>query len=322
MDDVHFWMDYGFITESMKQYSGGIAPTNEYSQMMSAMSGMTDILYSDTYLSMGLNFEDGRMAMRSQLFFNEDMKQFYRRSLDTKFNKKFLRYVKGGDEMFGYFYLNYNIKNTIEETKSLLYKLFDATPQYGQAAADAMKIIGIFIDEEAVGNLLKGDLMVSVSGMQTVEVATKTYEYDADYNYVEKDTVMMQTMPVFTALASYGNGKDIQKFIDLGLHSNVLVQEGQILSVGGAGHGWPAVLAGEARRHVDFHQQPVPDAAEPGERFWQKTAFAQKPQEAALRKRLGGLLEHPEHHPGSGGRPSGQQHRPDGLHEQPRQGVL
>ncbi|GEM_PF-3080121 len=229
-DDVHVWMDYGLFMDNMNLSQqagmGGMVPGDPFSQAMSAMGGMMDVFYGDTYLSFGLNFENGRMAIRSQMFFNEDMKRFYTKALDTKFNKKFLRYVKGGDEMFGYFYLNYNIKNTIEEGKALLYKIFEATPQYGEMAADAMKILGIFIDEEAIGNLLKGDLMVAVSGIQTVAVTTQTYDYDEDFNFTTKDTTMMQEMPVFTALASYGNSKDIQKFLDLGLHSKLLTREG------------------------------------------------------------------------------------------------
>ncbi|MBI5915670.1 MAG: DUF4836 family protein [Bacteroidetes bacterium] len=227
-NDVHLWVDYGFFSESMQtmqQLPGGMAGTG-MPQMMAGMNGFMDVFYGDTYVSMGLNFEDGKMAIRSQLFFNEDIRRFYQRSLDVKFNKKFLRYVKGGDGMFGYFYVNYNVKNMIDEGKALMYKIFDATPQYGEMASDAMKILGIFIDEEAIGNLLKGDLLVSVSGMQQVQVTTKTYEYDADFNFTEKDTTMTKNLPIFTALASYGSGRDIQKFIDLGVHSKVLVPEG------------------------------------------------------------------------------------------------
>lgn len=227
-NDLHFWMDYSFFRESMTSMQAaslGMGAADSYQKMISAMGGMMDVFYGDTYLSMGLNFEDGRMAVRSQMFFNDDLKRFYSRALDTKFNKKFLHYVKGGDEMFGYFYLNYNIKNTIEESKTLLYKIFEATPQYGEAAADAMKILGIFIDEDAVGNLLKGDLMLAVSGIQTVETTIQTYDYDADFNYTPRDTTVMKQVPIFTALASYGNGKDIQKFIDLGIHSKVLTPE-------------------------------------------------------------------------------------------------
>jgi hypothetical protein len=167
------------------------------------------------------------MAMSNQVFFNEEMQRFYQQVFKVKFNKKFLRYVKGGDQLFGYFYMNYNVKNTIEEGKSLMYKILDATPQYGDMAKDAMQILGIFIDEDAIGNLVKGDLMFSVSGLQSLEMKQKIYDYDSDFNFIEKDTVMLKTVPVFTTLASYGNEKDIMKFVNLGVHSGALKKEGQ-----------------------------------------------------------------------------------------------
>lgn len=225
--DVHFWMDYALITDAMgKGNSLAMGMGSEYMQAMSMMTGFMEVFYADTYFSMGLNFENGKMAMRSSLFFNEDMKKLYQGMFDVKFNKKLLRYVKGGDQLFGYYYMNFNIKKTIEEGKGLMYKLFDATPQYGEMAADVMQILGIVIDEDAIAKVMKGDMLLTVSGLQTVAVTSKTYEFDADFNYVEKDTVMMKTLPVMTILASYGSEKDVKKFINLGLHSKVLTQEG------------------------------------------------------------------------------------------------
>lgn len=225
--DFHVWMDYGFFVEMMnEQRLSGMGLAGKYHQVMTMMQAFSEVFYADTYLSMSLNFEAGKMSLRSELFFNEELRGLYQGMFDVKFNKKFLRYVKGGNQLFGYFYLNYNIEKTIEEGKGLMYKLFEATPEYGEAAADAMKILGIIIDEEAIGKLLRGDLLVSVSGLQTVPVKTTIYDFDEDFNYIPKDTTVLKTLPVFTAMLSYGNGKDIQKFIDLGLHSNVLVQEG------------------------------------------------------------------------------------------------
>ena len=60
---------------------------------------------------MGLNFKDGKMAISSEMFVNNEIKPFYQGVFDAKFNKKFLRYINGGDQLFGYFYMNYNIKN-------------------------------------------------------------------------------------------------------------------------------------------------------------------------------------------------------------------
>jgi hypothetical protein len=227
--DVHFWMDYDLIfSEAMKgagQYRTGMGP--DVDSYMKAMMAFFEIFYADTYFSLGLNFENGKMAMSNQLFFNDDMQRFYQQVFKVKFNKKFLRYVKGGDQLFGYLYMNYNVENTIQEGKSLMYKVLDATPQYGDLARDAMQILGIFIDEDAIGKLMKGDLLLSVSGMQSLEMKQKIYDYDADFNLIEKDTVMLKTIPVFTALASYGNEKDIMKFVNLGMHAGALKKEGR-----------------------------------------------------------------------------------------------
>lgn len=225
--DLHFWMDYDYFLSEYKENMsiGGMSDdkTEPYKRMA------TDFvyeIYGGSYLSWGLSFEEGKMALRTQQFFNQKVGNFHQKIKKVKFNKKFFRYVEGGSDMFGYAYFNVNIKNAIEEGRSVMHNFLRSNPDGGLAASDAMKILGIFIDEEAIGNLFRGDLMVSFSGMQTVEVTEKTYDFDDDFNYVEKDTTIKKEIPNLTALATFGNRKDIQKFIDLGIHSEVLKRDG------------------------------------------------------------------------------------------------
>ena len=226
--DVHFWVDYAYFLDAIKGGSNSFGMVgSEAAMIMQGMHGVMDVFYSDTYVSMGLNFQDGKMAIKSEMFVNKDMQRFYKSAMDAKLNKKLLRFVEGGDKLFGYYFFNLNIKNSIEEGKTLMHKMLQATPEYGQMADDAMKILGIFIDEEAVANLLKGDLLLAVSGMKMMEVTETTYDYDEDFNYTTKDTTVIKNLPIITMLASYGNEKDIMKFVDLGLHSKVIQREGQ-----------------------------------------------------------------------------------------------
>jgi len=231
--DFHIWMDYGTLMDyfNHQQSTGMAAINNELQKAMAMMQGFMEIFYADTYFSMGLNFENGKMAVQSKMFFNEEMKPFYKGVYDVKFNRKFLRYVKGDDKLFGYYYINFNLKNAIHEGKDLVYKLLDATPAYGNLASDALKILGIFIDEDAIANLLKGDLLLAVPGMQTTLVNTKIYDMDEEFNTVEKDTVMLKTMPIVTALLSYGSEKDVMKFVNLGVHAEVLKPQGRYYSM-------------------------------------------------------------------------------------------
>lgn len=224
--DVHTWVDYSYFLDAMKGGSGSFGMAgSETAMMMQSMTGMMDVFYSDAFLSMGLNFQDGKMVISTDMFFNQDMMRFYKGALDAKFNKKFLRYVDGGDQLFGYYYFNLNVKKSIDEGKALMHKALLSTPQFGQMADDAMKILGIFIDEDAIANLMKGDLLLSVSGMKMMEFTQTTYDFDDDFNMIPKDTTVVKKMPVVTMLASYGSQEDIMKFIDLGIHSEVIKRE-------------------------------------------------------------------------------------------------
>lgn len=230
--DIHFWMDYTFFLDALQNGGSPYGMVgSEMAMAMEAMQGMGDIFYSNSNVSMGLNFQNGKMAINSEMFMNDDMMNFYRNALDAKFNKKFLRYIEGGDQMFGYFFMNYNLKKSIDEGKVLMHKALQAMPGYGQMADDAMKILGIFIDEDAIADLWKGDLMLAVSGMKMMEMTEQTFEYDEDFNFITKDTTVIKKMPVVTMLASYGNEKDVMKFVDLGLHAGVILPVGNYYKI-------------------------------------------------------------------------------------------
>ncbi len=231
--DLHFWMDYNFFLEAMQDNNGAYGMLgSEMAMAMDAMQGASDILYSNSNVSMALNFQNGKIGISSEMFVNEDMKKFYNGALDAKFNKKFLRYIEGGDQMFGYFFMNYSMKNSIEEGKTLMHKALKEMPEFGQMADDAMSILGIFIDEDAIANLWKGDLLIAVSGTKMMEVTEQTFEYDEDFNLITKDTTVIKKLPIITALASYGNEKNVMKFVKLGVHSKVIEQLGNYYKIG------------------------------------------------------------------------------------------
>ena len=230
--DVHFWMNYRkFMQFYDSFYSNSMdLLDHDVQQFLQFLMPATELFYNDTYVSLSGNLKNGLMELNSKVFYNEDIASFYKKALDAKFNKRMLRYVKGDEDLFGYFFINMNIKNSIDEGKKLLYKVLDNTPEYGQVAKDAVKILGIVIDEEAIGNVLKGDLMLAVSGLQATPVTTKTYKYDEDFNMIAKDSTIMLDLPVVTLLMSYGSKNDLMKFINLGVHSQVLQDEGRYWS--------------------------------------------------------------------------------------------
>ncbi|MFQ5448442.1 MAG: DUF4836 family protein, partial [Saprospiraceae bacterium] len=120
--DFHLWMDYSYLLEyfNPQRSMGMMSMDNEFQKAMAMMQSFMEIFYAGTYLSMGMNFENGRIAIQSEMFFNEEMRSLYQGIYDVKLNKNFLRYVKGDGQLFGYFYMNYNLKKAIDEGKNLV----------------------------------------------------------------------------------------------------------------------------------------------------------------------------------------------------------
>jgi len=231
--DMHLWMNYdwfmGLYSNSFSRQMGMV--DRDAQKIANVIMPMLEMFYADTYISFSGNFKDGMMEFKSNMFYNEDITTFYKKAFDTKLNKRMLRYVKDDGELFGYYYMNLSIENSIEEGKKLLYKVLDNTPEYGNLAKDAVKILGIIIDEKAIGNVLKGDVMLAISGMQSMPVTQKTYDFDEDFNMITKDTTVLQDLPIVTMLMSYGSKNDLMKFIDLGVHSGALQQQGRYYAV-------------------------------------------------------------------------------------------
>ena len=67
-------------------------------------------------------------------------------------------------------------------------------------------------------NLLKGDMVMAVTGMREFNV-TKT-QYDEDFNRVEVNS--KQKLPEFLAMMSYGSESDIMQFVKMGVDAGML----------------------------------------------------------------------------------------------------
>jgi Domain of unknown function (DUF4836) len=208
--DANLWLDYlsfyNTYVESMGDYAGDEAAM--LAEMMGAM-------YEGTYLSIGLNFDAGAVNFNMDSYTNAKMLKFYRESTDAKFNKKFHKYVPS-ENLMGYWSFNINVENTVEGYKDLFRPMLNSIPMYGSMANDAIDIMDIFIDEEAIYDLWKGDAFFAVTGLKDFEKTITTYEYDDEFNKTETQKTVTQKLPEFIMMSSYGNEENVRKFLDLG----------------------------------------------------------------------------------------------------------
>ncbi|MFT4759956.1 MAG: hypothetical protein ACI9XO_001984 [Paraglaciecola sp.] len=227
-NDMHVWLDYAFVMEMIQEQQGeatGFMDDNA-KMGMEMMQTLMGSMYDDAYLSIGMNFNDGRWVLDASQYMNPKLTKMMTGTFDSKYNKKMVKHLRG-DELLGIYHINMNMEKMVDGYKELAKDIATEVPMYGSMVESALEIIGIFIDEKGISNVFNGDMIFAVTGMQSVTRMETVVEYDDNFNPTETEQEVTSEIPEMTFMMSYGNEKDIMKFVRLGAKASVLQQAGQ-----------------------------------------------------------------------------------------------
>ena len=217
------WIDYGEMMTSFSSMSG----------MDAAMGGMMDNLYGSIYKGMDafvdLQFNNGEMVMESEYGFPKSLT----RGLDLtdgKVNPKFRKYIKG-DNLLGVYSMALNPEAYGNIVKETMLTVMDGMPETMGLGRDLAPLLGVIIDEEAIYDFFKGDMVVALTGMNTFEKTVTTYEYDDDFNPIEKESTVESKIPEFTAMMTIGDKANMQRILNVGKKLGVMENYGKYFQV-------------------------------------------------------------------------------------------
>ena len=219
--DMAFYMDYAYINQLQDLEQNGLAGISELAPLADLLNGM----YDGTFLGGGLNFLPGKIQMDVKYYSTPRMERFFEASTEHKFKKKLVRYVKG-DELMGFYHFNFDMEDTVDGMKDIYKGVARDVPEYGDAVATAMEIVGLFIDEEQIYELFPGQMMVAFTGLETVERMKTVTEYDDEFNPIETEKMVSEPMPQFTAVVQTADERNLRKFMRLGRELGVLEDKG------------------------------------------------------------------------------------------------
>ncbi len=218
--DASLWMDYGAFATMYSQMGMGMMPADQR-MIMEMMMGM----YEGMHIAAHMNFDQGAMRVNYETFVNDELSKIFQGMTNASFNQKFAQYIPKNNLM-AYINFNYNLEEMVNGTRSLMEPMLNQIPEYGPMINDAMDIIGIAVDEQALYNLWSGDMFLGVTGMRDFKKTITTYDYDEEFNRIEVEREVEEKLPEFTMMMSYSNEADVMKFVKLGLHSPYLESKG------------------------------------------------------------------------------------------------
>ncbi|MBL3658848.1 hypothetical protein [Fulvivirga sediminis] len=205
---INIWN--GDMGDLLKQISSKSLPT------MSPLSkNPTKIFENYGQISSNLYLNEKSAKIDFNVSFKDEFGESFKKMSDRKINKKFFKYMNE-DELLGYMSYNFNMENTLKEYPDLL------ATQYGDILgsnymAEAQMLADVFtlvVDEEALGDLIKGDALFLVSSFEEKEYTYTGYEYDEDYNYKEVTKTKKETLPNFLFMLSTESPEFTDKLIN------------------------------------------------------------------------------------------------------------
>jgi hypothetical protein len=211
-----FWM-----TDMQSIYSSFLPYTMiKYGQLMKGYGSMNARLYMDKE----------QMRLTSEIGLDQEKSTIYGKICDQQLNKKFLQYVNS-DSIIGFMSYAYNTEAYMNELPRLLTGMYS---KYDDEMMIAGEMISLLLDEKAVANVVKGDALFLLSGLNEKEVSYSSYTYDQE-TFEYKDTIKtkMETLPDFLCMFSSDDTGIIQRLLNYGIKKEKILLNNGIYSFEG-----------------------------------------------------------------------------------------
>ncbi|WP_293744477.1 hypothetical protein [uncultured Pedobacter sp.] len=180
-------------------------------------------------LNAKLFMDNKSFRISTGLELSQEQADSYKKILNRKLNKKFLKYVNS-EKALGFMSYSIDTKAYLEEFPKLLKQTYGSF--MGAKMDEEMDLgadlISLLLDEEAVSKVIKGDALFVINGLNTKEVAYTAYEYDDDYKQKEVTKTKNEMLPDFLFMFSSDDTRLINKLIKYGINKNFVTAEGNI----------------------------------------------------------------------------------------------
>ncbi|GLB48024.1 hypothetical protein [Neptunitalea lumnitzerae] len=187
---------------------------------------MMSDMYKEFSLSNNFYINDKDITVKMTSNFSDEMADMYKKIYDRKLNSDFLNYINE-DKAIGYMAFAINTEETLKVYPKLLTKYMPNVPQLDTEVVDIFAdLFSLLLDEEAIGDVVKGDALFVFNGIYEEEVTYTTYDYDEDFNYVEVTDTKMEKVPDFLVMASSDDTSLLNRLIAYGVEKHVIENMG------------------------------------------------------------------------------------------------
>lgn len=222
-DEATLWVDdFGAIyADAFSELMSG---------SMGSSYGMFDFnrMYGGMGLTAKLNFEDNNASLKTLYTMNDNMAEYNREMYNGKMNKDFFKYFNE-DQIQGYFSVNASTEGILKSYPKMVESMFAGIEKehMEDLVPIGTRLFSILLDEEAIADMVRGDMLFVMTGIEQKEVTYTTYEYDENYESKEVTKTKDETIPTFLFMITSEEREIFKRLLNIGIkEGEVGLEEG------------------------------------------------------------------------------------------------
>ncbi|PBJ12787.1 hypothetical protein [Flavobacterium sp. ACN6] len=228
--DISSWVDYGGAISSL--YSAYNYPTTifgGYDKFLPMQNNFGNFVKG---INVDFYFDNDNARIEEVVEYSAEIAGVINKITNRKINKKIFDYFPA-EKPLAYGSYHMNTKEALESFPSLTADIFQ-NPKFGKEDISVIiDLMSTIIDEEATAKLFDGDLSAFLYGMKDVEVMTKKYGYDENYEETITEEKVKKSIPLFAVIFTSTHPTFGDKLLQLGVRKKLLTQNGNQYQVFG-----------------------------------------------------------------------------------------
>lgn len=211
--------------------SVGMAPRDPITKLLgNAFNPQTfmkrmEMLNNQLRVSAAIDFEKGGIYSHIKTYSNPIYMQMINAANENRPNKQLLKYLPADRLIFASSF-SVNTKNVYSYYKDYFIPLLDSSG----IITDLVEAYSILLDEEAIFDMLEGDLMFAVTGI--TEMPQTTYQYVQEgEETVMKEVIVNKPFPELLLMLTYKDDTNWKKLLRLGVRRRLIEQKGNVYVV-------------------------------------------------------------------------------------------
>ena len=226
--DISSWVNYGGMMSSLySMYNYPLSLFGGYDKYLPMQNNFGNFIKG---INLDFYFDNDNARIEEEVEYSPEIANVVSKISNRKINKNIFTYFPA-QKPLGYISYHANTKAALENFPSLMTELFQ-NPKFAKEDITLIKdLISTIVDEEATAKLFDGDLSAFLYDVKEVEVMTKKYGYDENYEEKITEEKVKKEIPLFSVIFTSTHPTFGDKLLQLGVRKKVLVQNGNIYTI-------------------------------------------------------------------------------------------